>query len=68
MLALNIFLTLILYLFLGWIVWLIAGAFLEFFQAGPKVRQFAKILGYVAILIFLVLFVTGRIEYFRFIR
>lgn len=68
MLALNIFLTIILYLFAGWVVWLIANSILTFLEAGPKVRQAVKILGYVTILIFLVLFIAGRIEYFRFIK
>lgn len=65
---LNIFLSLLLWLFIGWVIWLIANAILTFIEAGPKVRQIAKILGYVAILLFLVLFIMGRIEYFRFIK
>lgn len=68
MIYLNIFLSLLFWIFVGWVIWLIVGSLLTFFEAGPKVRQFAKILGYVAILVFLVLFIMGRIEYFRFIK
>lgn len=66
--ALNIFITLIIWAFILWLVWLIVTSLLEFFGAGPQAQKIARIAGLVAALIFLALFITGKIEYFQFIR
>lgn len=66
--ALNIFLTLLVWAFIGWLVWLIVSSLLEFVGAGANAHKIARILGLVAVLVFLALLITGRVEYFRFIR